>query len=261
MDHKEKYVQAVERGRIFRDHLLETGDKGIAWEIEYIFPELKESEDERIKKTIIRILKGEIGYTSKEDIDKYVTWLEKQGEKKPADNVKPKFHKGEWLCENEPNNYARFIQILETANVQGKERYRISRDIHNDEDIAEFGFVEKYYHKFDIHDAMDGDVLVLETDEVEWIFMYREIVPAASEVPHDLLRYYFLLEGNYFNRSGVCAMVTEDYEEYLKPATKEQRDLLFQKMKEEGYELDSEKKELKKISDYDTKRANIKSWY
>jgi hypothetical protein len=31
------------------------------------------------------------------------------------------------------------------------------------------------------------------------------------------------------------------------PATKEQRDILFQKMKEAGYEWDSEKRELKKI--------------
>ena len=34
---------------------------------------------------------------------------------------------------------------------------------------------------------------------------------------------------------------------YYKPATKEQRELLFQKMKEAGYEWDAEKKELKKI--------------
>ncbi len=33
----------------------------------------------------------------------------------------------------------------------------------------------------------------------------------------------------------------------IHPATKEQRDLLFQKMEEAGYEWDGEKKELKKI--------------
>ena len=33
----------------------------------------------------------------------------------------------------------------------------------------------------------------------------------------------------------------------IHPATEEQRELLFQKMKEEGYEWDAEKKELKKI--------------
>ena len=37
-----------------------------------------------------------------------------------------------------------------------------------------------------------------------------------------------------------------DNTNYL-PATKEQRDLLFSKMKEAGYEWDSKKKELKKI--------------
>ena len=36
-------------------------------------------------------------------------------------------------------------------------------------------------------------------------------------------------------------------DEDVKPATKEQRDLLFQKMKEAGYELDAENKQLKKI--------------
>ena len=38
-----------------------------------------------------------------------------------------------------------------------------------------------------------------------------------------------------------------DCNENAHPATKEQRDLLFQKMKESGYEWDAEKKELKKI--------------
>ena len=33
----------------------------------------------------------------------------------------------------------------------------------------------------------------------------------------------------------------------FQPATKEQSDLLFQKMREAGYEWDTEKKELKKI--------------
>ena len=77
----EKYEQALKRAKA----LLEDMDKKEYFaskaDIENIFPELKESEDERIKKAIIRILKGEIGYTSKEDIDKYVTWLEKQGDK------------------------------------------------------------------------------------------------------------------------------------------------------------------------------------
>ena len=37
----------------------------------------------------------------------------------------------------------------------------------------------------------------------------------------------------------------KNFNNYGTPATKEQRDLLFQKMKEAGYEWDAEKKELK----------------
>ena len=42
-------------------------------------------------------------------------------------------------------------------------------------------------------------------------------------------------------------MVKDDYELYLKPATKEQRDTLEKAMTDAGYTFDFEKKELKKI--------------
>ena len=58
------------------------------------------NEDERIKKAIIRILKGETGYISKEDTDRYIAWLEKQGETLNADKVI------EWLSVNVANFWA-----------------------------------------------------------------------------------------------------------------------------------------------------------
>ena len=233
---------------------------------EEMFPELKESEDERIRKGIIEYLRQRLDRSPSipAAIGSWIAWLEKQGEQKSAiydsnvlekhitknsiselansilirngwkvieqnltDKAEPKFHEGEWLCENEPNNYARFIQIL---NVQGKERYRISRDIHNDKDIVEFDFVEKYYHKFDIKDAKPGDVLASKNGAE--ILIFRKLDSSTS------FSSYYNIKGRgeigWSNRSFV-------------PATKEQRDLLFQKMKEAGYEWDFEKKELKKI--------------
>ena len=50
--------------------------------LDYLFPELKESEEERIREDIIRVFKGELNYTSKEDANKFIAWLEKQGEQK-----------------------------------------------------------------------------------------------------------------------------------------------------------------------------------
>ncbi len=257
MNYEQKYKEALERvNRMVSDgHLfVETAE-------EY-FPELKESEDEKIRKTIIENLKGNMYRTDAdyELLNKQIAWLEKQGEtldrdkltenlpvcekeeaidEEKVDNVnkvEPKFKVGDWVVNNKPNNYARFIQILEIVNVQGRERYRISRDIHNDEDIVEFDYIEKHYHKFDITNAKDGDVLVTKEDKRPFIFKG-------------------LLDSKHPNCPVAhCGIVSEsrfliywwtDVE--VCPATKEQRDLLFQKMKEAGYEWNDKEKELKKI--------------
>lgn len=71
--------------------------------MESIFPELKENEDERIKKWLIALIKsneyGSISSAGKMPCpkQKVLAWLEKQGEQKPADKVEPKFHEGEWI--------------------------------------------------------------------------------------------------------------------------------------------------------------------
>ena len=51
---------------------------------EYIFPEVEESEDERIRKEIIAHIKWceDSGYCAKEEMTRWITFLEKQGEQK-----------------------------------------------------------------------------------------------------------------------------------------------------------------------------------
>lgn len=329
-----RYDEAIEKAKDYyhlgdSKHKMAIDAKAV---MEYIFPELAESEDEKIRKAIIGFLKEEeakADITSKRSktLCKYIAWLEKQGEQKsecskennmfsveqakvldkhiddminqkqdepkadcprnhqdvnhpngcivmedfnggegfykvnldylnkkqveeieemvmvwnkeistqkPADKVEPKFYKGEWLCENEPNNYARFIQILETVNVQGKERYRISRDIHNDEDIVEFDFVEKYYHKFDIQDAKEGDVL--KEDSCTFIIQKLGDNGTAAKT------YCTLYDDGDFDDGSILYFDVDS----TKPATKEQRDLLFHKMEEAGYIWDADKKKLVK---------------
>jgi hypothetical protein len=84
-----------------------------------------------------------------------------------------------------------------------------------------------------IEDAKDGDVLVASDNS---IFILKSVVN------NDCVCYVALSTDN--------SITLEDYWEVataVHPATKEQHDLLFQKMKETGYEWDAEKKELKKI--------------
>lgn len=311
------YDEAIKRGLDYIRHTPATEMVTRQDIFEAIFPELKESEEERIVRCLLNYF-NHVRYNGLDlkgtDIDEVIAWLEKQGEKvtnineedydivglyhairilektigrvigyqshdgilsheaainavkelykkqggqdhfydfnandwyvskvdgkihnmtyNPADKIEPKFKVGDWIVDKSGH-------IQQVLDFRGG----IYTCTHNSFTID----CESNYHLWTIEDAKAGDVLVYETDEVEWIFIYREIVPAASEVPHDLLRYYFLLEGNYFNWNGVSAMITDDYKLYLKPATKEQQDTLFAKMKEAGYEWDSEKKELKKI--------------
>lgn len=84
MNYEKKYKEALERARELQENSNGMILKKWLWGV---FPELKESEDEKIKKEIIRIFKGETRYTSKEDADKYIAWLEKQSKKKSADEV------------------------------------------------------------------------------------------------------------------------------------------------------------------------------
>lgn len=83
MDYKEKYEQALSKARQFSEHPLQEDSAGI---VEYIFPELKESEDERIRKELITWLQNIEGQVL--PIDRYnaaLSWIEKQGEQKPAE--------------------------------------------------------------------------------------------------------------------------------------------------------------------------------
>lgn len=75
-DYKKRYEEALERARELHDkHPL---GEPPTWTIcEQIFPELAESEDERIRKSLIRILHVG-GYMPPEDKEKAFAWLNKK---------------------------------------------------------------------------------------------------------------------------------------------------------------------------------------
>ncbi len=88
-NYEKKYKEALERARLKRDEYKRLdGDKSfVPQDIESIFPELKESEDERIRRKFIKALK-ECGFTHFNEeftVQEALTWLEKQGEQKPTE--------------------------------------------------------------------------------------------------------------------------------------------------------------------------------
>ena len=86
MDYKEKYEEALERAKKWyfapNSNKIPTFANRV---IKEIFPELKESEDERIRKQIKAFIKSRGSQITQSKTDAWLAWLEKQGEQKPTE--------------------------------------------------------------------------------------------------------------------------------------------------------------------------------
>jgi hypothetical protein len=155
----------------------------------------------------------------------------KQGEK-TADMVEPKFKVGDWVV------YTGYLLkdsgkescVMQVASIEDG-RYNFT-------DTSTLCFdSEKDMRLWTIKDAKNGDVLVLNNEV--FIYAHRKqmySIAVAQCYVDSAGGFYFDGEFGYTEKgNSIC------------PATKEQRDLLFTKMKEAGYEWNAEKKELKKI--------------
>ena len=148
---------------------------------------------------------------------------------KPADKFKPKFKVGDWICND--------VCDVHIASIENGMYY------FDEGDGLSIVFVDERYHLWTIEDAMDGDVLFHSDSASNGIFIFKEIIDKgfAKEV---------ICYCDYDSEDHFC--LGEDHTccwsdaKILYPATKEQRDFLFQKIKEAGYVWDSEKKELRK---------------
>lgn len=160
------------------------------------------------------------------DIDEiFEKVAEKQGEQKTAYRFEPKFKIGDWMVYEE--------NIYQIHNISLKKYYeclRIDGTVHT----FDFEYIDLKSRPWTIKDAKDGDILT--TDTVIFIFNYVEDNWVFMKCGYTTI-------SNSFDISST----SEVNAKYVHPATKEQRDLLFQKMKEVGYEWDADKKELKEI--------------
>ena len=93
----EEKAKRYDKAKYIMEEYLKSGNAGVIAEntIKHAFPELKESEDERIRKELISDIKIAIPI---EISQRYIDWLEKQGEPKPA-----------WSEEDEKNYAELFI--------------------------------------------------------------------------------------------------------------------------------------------------------
>ena len=238
MDYEQKYKQLHK----FIIDLYPNMSDYCKEKVEEMIPELKESEDEMIRKFITNELvclraSEENGSDRYEELTNAIVWLEKQGEQKPVDKTEPKFKIGDWVVyERNGNTY----QIHSINNSDSNYIIYTCKPLSNTNSDWPC-FHEDTIRLWTIQDAKDGDVLIANGT----IFLFKNII---HNMPYSYCgidctaRFRNCIdEGGKDGRNWISSL------QDIYPATKEQRDLLSQKMKQAGYEWDNEKKELKKI--------------
>lgn len=286
MDYEKKYKNALECAR--QEYNTTENVERKQW-LEELFPELKESEDKKIRKALVDALNKNLGngiekygttlnaalawlekqcYTKKDIDDAYLKGicdtkheLEKQGEQKPvidfkaknwyvskvdgkihdmtynpADKVEPKFKVGDWIVDN----HGIVNQVTSTTD----DGYGLA--LYDGTYVS--GCWKDYYHLWAIQDAKDGDVLAEDT----CIFIIQKLGDNSTAAK----TYCTLYNDGDFDDGTILYFDIDS----TKPATKEQRDLLFSKMKEAGYEFDFEKKKLKKLTQSVTNTSDQPTW-
>jgi hypothetical protein len=187
-----------------------------------LFPELKSNENEKIKESIKKVLantdfkKLGIEYSFYD----MVNWLESDKEKKNLKYVDSKFKVGDWITNGN--------SILHITNMDyGFYQFEDSYDA--------ISIIDEKYRLWTIDDAKDGDVLAFKNN-------IGGIIICKSPTNYDTRSYCRLVNDNFISKeeSGWDSKL-------LVPATKQQRDLLFAKMKEECYTWNDEKKTVKEI--------------
>lgn len=211
------YDEALERAMELQENSNGMILKKWLWKV---FPELAESEDERIRKVLLNDFKNNCSeyYCEGVNRDMIIAWLEKQGEH--THKVEHKFHEGDWV-----------VYMGTTAKILDLQKHcYVGKDI-NDKDFVVSYCNEYEMKKWDISDAKDGDVLIHNNR----LFIFKGI-------ENDIVK-------------GLCSEISDsilnfgepEYDNDYYPATKEQRDTLLKAMTDAGYTFDFEKKELKKI--------------
>lgn len=159
------------------------------------------------------------------DIDEI---FEKISEQKLADKVESTFKVGYWIV----NNNTKDVFLIKSIN----NGYCTLEDIKGNIISPCLPPCESESHIWSIQDAKDGDVLVA-SDGSLFIF---------AKVKDNSVYYHFSLckNGSQEISDGNHAWETANS---CHPATKEQRDCLFQEIRKAGYEWDAENKELKKF--------------
>lgn len=158
---------------------------------------------------------------------------------KPTDKVEPKFRVGDWVVQRDLSDFYNGDKFAQITNIDDEGNYWLD---------CRTWVTGREIRLWTIHDAKNGDVLVSPyqiggVEDKEDIFIFKCI--GNRGYIDNCIEYYCNVDEGEFFVNKTSYMGTTSYPLY--PATEEQRDLLFAKMKKAGYEWDDEKKQILRI--------------
>lgn len=178
-------------------------------------------------------------------------------EQKPVDKVEPKFKVGDWVVSS----------VYGTAHIIGinnSNEYQLEY-IDGKQEFSSIDYVNYEYDEWTIQDAKGGDILFQDLMDGK-TFIYNGVNSDNA------ILYSFIISNDgkdvlpyHIGKPNTGIGNIEENKNIIRPATKEQRETLFQKMQDAGYEWDEEKKEFKLLitngGDFDTKnREQNPAW-
>ena len=284
MDYEKKYEKLMEAVKVLRDN--NPSDEGIQNWVNDNVPELKESDDESIRKGIIDFLwKEKIflqeAHSSVEKNPKYrfimdaIAWLEKQKSepnwchhKVDLSDCSEEYRKAYYDGWNNCNQQHAQLKAEQKPTDKVEPKFKVGDwvvfnglTLYIKEVVKGFyrtiskgGIINSYDWNIDniarlwtLQDSKPGDVLAFDNGT---IVIFKDLY--NSKTFHS----YCHIEDGIFD---VNKEELPDWwkGEGFKPATKEQRDTLMKAMSDAGYTFDFENRELKKIHVIDEGKAEM----
>lgn len=148
-----------------------------------------------------------------------------------TNKVEPKFQNGQWIIRNEEGFKHNIYLIKEVKDCY------VCEDLNGRKGTYTFNDVHKNFKKWDISDAKEGDILFQDLMDGK-TFIYSGINPDKA------ILYSFIISNDgkdvapyHIGKPNTGIGYIEENKNIIHPATKEQRDTLFAKMKEVGYDI------------------------
>ena len=286
MDYKEKVIALLNSQELSKEQKEK---------LENIFPELKESEDERIRKGLIngfkecledcQYPKNAVKYWHDLEVDSILAWLEKQGEKtNPYSGMSFEYNGHIWgMCARD-NGVDILLdkQLFKHLDTQGEKmpadkvepKFKVGDWITNGHYTWKIVEIKPLDYILQSQDGDIADDAISYVDEEFnlWtindgkegdVLVCKGNIKDSNGIKYEKICLFNNLGNAFFTLTKTSNYVEEvdidvniDYPDNTIPATKRQKEILFMAMKGAGYEYDSRNKKLKKIG---IKSENLES--